>query len=60
MITKYNADVTSVLEKDVFDFNEITNLNEVGFRVAFSVRNFRSKELKDDLRYVKYLVRMYG
>ena len=60
MIMKHNADVTSVLETDVFDFNEITNLNDVGFRVAFSVRGYRKKELKDDPRYVKYLVRMFG
>ena len=60
LISKHNANVTSVLETDVFDFNEITNLSEAGFRLAFSVRGFNSLELKDDPRYVKYLVRMYG
>ena len=60
LITKHNSNVASVLETGVFDFNDVTNLNEVGFRFAFSVRDFRSKELKDDPRYVKYLVRMYG
>ena len=49
-----------MLETDVYDFNEITNISEVGFRVAFSVRGFGNRELKDDPRYVKYLVRMYG
>ena len=39
MITNHNANVASVLETDVFDFNDIMNLNEVGFRFSFSVRD---------------------
>ena len=38
---KHNANVTSVLEKDAFDFNDVTNLNEIGFRLAFAVRGTR-------------------
>ena len=60
MITKHNANVTSVLETDVFDYNDILNLSDIGFKLAFSVRGFVDKELKDDPRYVKYLARIIG
>lgn len=60
LLTNHNANVTSVLETDVFDFTETTNLHDIGFRVAFSVRGYNTQELKDDPRYVKYLIRMFG
>lgn len=60
MSTKHNANVTSVLEPDVFDQNDAMNLNEIGFRLAFSVRGFYDKQLKDDPRYVKYLAKIEG
>lgn len=60
MMIKHNTNVTSVYETDVFDFKEVTNLHDIGFRMAFSVRGYDTKELKDDPRYVKYLVRMFG
>ena len=30
------------------------------FRIAFSVEGFRDKQLKNDPRYVKWIVRLYG
>ena len=61
LLTKHNANVTSVLDTDVFDFNDKINLNEIGFRFAFSVRGVSGKkDLKDDPRHVKYIVRMDG
>ena len=60
LVTLHNADVTSVLETDVYDYNERLNLNDIGFRFAFSVRGYHSQELKDDSKFVKYIVRMFG
>ena len=60
LVTLHNADVTSVLETDVYDYNERLNLNDIGFRFAFSVRGYHSQELKDSSKYVKYIVRLFG
>ena len=35
-------------------------MKEVGFRVAFTVEGYHSREMKDDHRFVKYLVRIFG
>ena len=60
MITNHNANVASVLETDVFDFNDIMNLNEVGFRFSFSVRDKKFKELKDERKIWSWHVRGKG
>ena len=40
---------------------KLLNLNEHNFRIAFSVESFLSPiKLKNDPRYVKYLVRLFG
>lgn len=36
------------------------NLNEIDFRVAFTVEGYHSRDMKNDHRYVKYLVRIFG
>ena len=43
-----------------FDVTETVNLNEINFRLAFSYRSYNSKELVDDPRYVRWIVRMRG
>ena len=40
--------------------SETVNLNEIGFRFAFSFRNYKSHELIDDSRYVKWIIRKTG
>ena len=44
----------------LFDFNEKLDLNDINFRLAFSVEGYHSREMKNDPRYVKYLVRIFG
>ena len=61
LVTNHNANVTSVLETDLFDGTEQINLHDSGFRVAFSVfGNDGRRQLKNDPRYVKYLVYVSG
>ena len=60
LFDRHNPTVSQVLDKNVFDYNEKINLNEIGYRVAFSVEGYHSREMKDDPRYVKYLVRIFG
>ena len=59
LITNHNANVTSVLETDAFDFNDVLNLYDVGFRFAFSVTH-NGGILVNDPRYVKYIALMRG
>ena len=35
-------------------------MNDIGFKVAFTVENYLTREIKNDPRYVKYLVRIFG
>ena len=43
-----------------FEINKTINLNDVNFRLGFSFRSYNTKELVDDSRYVKWIVRMRG
>ena len=36
------------------------NLNEEGFRFAFTIESFLEKEVRDDPAFVKYIVRAFG
>ena len=35
-------------------------MNAINFRIAFTVEGYIDKKRKDDPRFVKYLVRLYG
>ena len=60
LFDRHTPTVSQVLDKNVFDYNEQINLNEIKFRVAFSVEGYHSREMKNDPKYVKYLVRIFG
>ena len=59
LLSKHNPQVSQVLEMDVFTFEDELELNDIDFRVAFSVEGYHSREMKDDPRYVKWLVRFF-
>ena len=40
--------------------DDIVNLNTINFRVAFTVEGYLDSKRKDDPRFVKYLIRLYG
>ena len=60
LLTKANPNVSSYVVPDAFDFTDELNLNENNFRIAFAVEGARSKDLKIDPKYVKWIVRTYG
>ena len=60
MYEHHNPQVAQFTEKTVFDFNEKLDLNAINFRLAFTVEGYHSREQKNDPRYVKYLVRIFG
>ena len=55
-----NPVVSSYIKESSFGSDEILNMNERNFKVAFAVEGFRTKDLKYDPRYVKWIFRLYG
>lgn len=60
LFSKHHNNVVQITEKNFFDYHDRLDLNEIGFRLAFSVEGYHSRERKDDPRYVKYFVRIFG
>ena len=60
LIIRHNPTLSQYTEFNRFDLNDRLSLNEINFRFAFSVEGYHSKEMKNDPRYVKYLVRVFG
>ena len=52
--------ISEILEPNFFDYQTKLDLTRIGFKMAFSVEGYLDSELKDDPRYVKYIVRIYG
>jgi len=60
LMDKHNPFISEVTEKNRFDYNTRLNLNEINFKMAFSVEGYLDNQVRDDPRYVKYIVRIYG
>ena len=60
MMSKHNPFISEVKEKNFFDYNTRLDLKEINFKMAFSIEGFLDQEAKDDPRYVKYIVRIFG
>ena len=60
LVTRKNPTINDYVIPSYFHDLEYVNLDEIGFKVAFSFRNYSSLELIDDSRYVKWIVRKYG
>ena len=58
--TRANPNIAQFFKQDAFDFTDVLNLNEENFKIAFAVEGFRSKDLKIDPKYVKWIFRTYG
>lgn len=58
--SKANPNISSYLKEAAFDYTDMIDLNEENFRIAFAVEGFRSKDLKIDPKYVKWIFRTYG
>ena len=60
LASKKNPQVTEFTEEGFFESSDVLNLSDVGFLMAFSVEGSVDGEMKDDPRYVKYVVRLIG
>ena len=57
MLSRANPTVSSYLQSGVLDSTNVVNFKEKNLRFAFGVEGFLDKELKDDPKYVKSIVR---
>lgn len=60
LMGKHNPNVSEVWERNIHDSNDRLSLNAINFKMAFSVEGYHVREMKNDPRYVKYLVRIFG
>ncbi len=59
LLDKKNPLIAETKETNFYDFNTRINMNEIGFKMAFSVEGFLDSKIKDDPRYVRLFARMY-
>ena len=60
LLKRSNPTISSYPMPYHFEISETVNLNEIGFRFAFSFKNSKSHALIDDPHYVKWIVRKTG
>ena len=60
LMSRANPQVSSFMKYSVFDSSNVVTFREKGIRFAFGIEGFHDKELKDDPRYVKTMVRLWG
>jgi len=60
LLSRHNPNLAAYTEQNVFDSSEIVSFKEKNIRFAFGIEGFLDKDLKNDPRYVKSLVRMWG
>ena len=59
LIEYKNPDVTEFLEKNFYDYQTRIDLNEIGFKFAFTLEGYLDKKIKDDPKYVKLMARIF-
>ena len=60
LVSRQNPNVSTFREEFVLTSDDKLNLKEAGMRFAWTFEGYDYKELKNDPRYVKQLVRMSG
>mgnify|MGYP001626560797 CR=1 FL=1 len=58
LIAKKNPLIAELKENNFYDFNTRVNLNEIGYKMAFTVEGYLDNKIKDDPKYVKLFARM--
>ena len=57
LASRSNPNITSFVQQNYFDGTNVVNFKERNLRFAFGIEGQLDKALKDDKRYVKWLVR---
>ena len=59
-MNKHNPFISEMTENNIYDYSTRLDLNEINFKMAFSVEGYLDSQGRDDPRYVKYIVRIFG
>ena len=60
LIDRKDVSITEHRDISVYPLTKTVNVNEIGFRMAFTVENYLDNKLINDPRYVKWYLRMYA
>ena len=60
LTSRHNPSTSSMRQSYFYDSEKQVDLVQEGLRVAFGVEGYLDGETKDDPRFVKYLVRIFG
>ena len=55
-----DVDISTHIDKNAFPPTETVPVKDLGFKMAFTMQDFLTRELKNDPRYVKWFLMMYG
>ena len=57
LITRKNPDIDEVIIPEYFPGDHTLDLNEIGFKWAFTIQGAHDNERKDDPRYIKIIAK---
>ena len=60
LMMRDNPSISSFTEENILTSQDTLNLKDKNMRFAFSIEGFYDKELKNDPRYVKIIMRLAG
>ena len=60
LMNRRNPTMSQFIEEHYFNENDKYNLNTSGFKIAFAIEDYHTQVLKDDTRYVKWIIRLFG
>ena len=56
---KHNPRIGEITEHNFYDYTTQIDLDEIGFKMAFTVEGYLDSQIKDDPKYVKLMARMF-
>ena len=59
LVDKKNPLISELKLNNFYDYSTRVDMNEIGFKMAFTVEGYLDKKIKDDPKYVKLLARMF-
>ena len=60
LFDRFNPNVSQILERNIYTDTEIFDLYQEKFRLAFTLEDYFTSEMKIDPNYIKFVVRATG
>lgn len=60
LTSRKNPNINKYEILDFYENTDSVDLQEVGFKFAFTAENYMTGEMRDDPRYVKWIIRIFG